>query len=81
MKREIEAGTISIREIVETVIRNHPRECIFATGAVDRIVADAVPFAHSKHECITYIAEAVRREEVYCPHEGIDRRAECGVAP
>lgn len=65
------------REIVKTVLHNHPRDCIFNPGAVDRIV-EHTPVGLSKDELIEYLVHAIEAEEIYCPREGIDRRAECG---
>lgn len=62
-----------IREIVELVIKQHPKECIFHPDAVHNIVSN-MPLYRSNDELIDYLASAVREQEIYCPHEGIDRR-------
>lgn len=69
---------MSIREITEPIINVHPKECVFAPGAVDSIVAGAPPLKNEA-EVIDYLAKAIRAHEIYCPHEGIDRRAEFGA--
>lgn len=75
-------NTVTLRSLVETVIRMHPKECIFAPGAVDRIVGkmwgiDAT--GRYTPVFLDMLTEAVLAEEIYCPHEGIDRRKEFGL--
>ena len=60
------------RSLVQTVLRNHPSECVFAAGAAERIVA-AMPEIREREVLIDYLVEAIEAEEVFCPHEGIDR--------
>ncbi len=74
---------LGIREIVETVIRNHPSDCVFAPGAVDAIMAGLPPETHHLTEwgVVDYLDHAIRAQEIYCPHEGIDRRRDFGVHP
>lgn len=74
-------NTPNVREIIETVIRNHPQDCIFAPGAVDRVVIGAWKLGPkaTEAELLDYLSGAIGKEEIYCPHEGIDRRAEFGI--
>lgn len=62
-----------VRDIVITVLRWHPPECIFADGAVDRVVAKTANITDQK-ELIAALEREIKAEEIYCPHEGIDRR-------
>jgi hypothetical protein len=56
---------------------------MFAPGARDRII-EKMRKLGDPHERYTpsYVDElerAFEAEEIYCPHEGIDRRAEFGI--
>lgn len=66
-----------VDEIVTTVFRNHPKHCIFAPGACERVIA-RTPANLTHDELLDYLEFAIRAEEIYCPHEGIDRREEHG---
>lgn len=66
-----------LREIVDTCLRNHPKECLFEENAVDKIMADIeerITDGSSAEEIIDVLEPAIKNREVYCPHEGIDRR-------
>lgn len=69
-----------VRDIVETTMRCHPRDCVFITDAVGVITATVIarvctpsyrPLTAS--DVIDIMQEEFRRAELYCPHEGIDR--------
>ena len=65
-----------IREIVEETIRVHPRDCLFERDAVERATAIAhfnLYRCHSKDDVVDTIREAIRRVELVCPREGVDR--------
>jgi hypothetical protein len=70
-----------IRNIVETTLRNHPPDCIFHPNAVDNVIKKVLgkSFIVSAEGPIgitleDFLVEAIEAEEIYCPHEGIDRR-------
>jgi hypothetical protein len=73
------------RQIAELVIFDHTRKgpCLFAPTAVDDI-ADAAVLASATDPCLQSVqaamVTAIEAAEIYCPHEGIDRRAEFGIA-
>lgn len=74
------------REIAELVIAEHMRRgpCLFAPTAADDIADAAMKVADPRGlDCspavIDAIEGAVINSEIYCPHEGIDRRAEFGI--
>lgn len=67
-----------VRSVVLTTIRNHPPECMFAPNTVEEIVSGAPKYA-TDSEMIDYIACEMGKREIYCPHEGIDRRLEFGI--
>jgi len=69
-----------VSDIVDSTFYAHPKDCIFADGARDRIIAKCVN-VHGKSELIDALEAAFKAEEIYCPHEGIDRRAEFGLIP
>ncbi len=66
-----------IRGVIETTIRNHPKECEFLPDAVNK----AVKLFFSKYnthmsndQMIDLAVQSIQAQEIYCPHEGIDRR-------
>lgn len=69
-------STPCVRDIVETTIRNHPKDCIFAPNAVDNICKSlGLLDPHVDEEkFIEACIVALKENEIYCPHEGIDRR-------
>jgi len=69
---------VNIREVVEMVIRNHPKECIFTPNAVGIIISGSLHCKNTE-EIIDYLEEAIQKQEIYCPHEKIDRRKEFGL--
>jgi hypothetical protein len=71
-----------IRDIVLIAMNNHPKNCIFAPNAVEKIIAAGIKTIRvSEDEKILEDALVVAFEEneIYCPHEGIDRRKEFGI--
>ena len=78
---------------VGDILAMHPAECIFELDAPRKIVQRlSVKTAHEWVESFRYKGgdEQLRKNlqefracwhlsEIYCPHEGIDRLAECGV--
>lgn len=72
------------REIAAYVIKEHMSkgECLFSPTAVEDICKAALLAAQtSKDSIMDALHDAVLKSEIYCPHEGIDRRAEYGLAP
>lgn len=67
-----------IAEIARAVIRNHPPDCVFRPDTVWLCIQACRGLA-SEREVIDAIATTIVNCEIYCPHEGIDRRAEFGV--
>ncbi len=70
-------------ELVVEFLQMHPVECVFELDAPAKIftrlmeagfytATDAVTRSKEFKECWTL-------SEIYCPHEGIDRLAECGI--
>ena len=70
-------------ELVVEFLQMHPAECVFELDAPTKIftrlmeagfytATDAVTRSKEFKECWTL-------SEIYCPHEGIDRLAECGI--
>lgn len=73
------------REIAALVIADHTRKgpCLFAPTAADDVADAAVAAAlvdPSPAAVMSAIVTAFDRAEIYCPHEGVDRRAEYGIA-
>lgn len=68
-------STKDLRNIVTTTLMNHPDSCIFVSNAVEKIVAEvAAKMPRDRNQTIDMLVDAVKRHEIYCPHEGIDRR-------
>jgi hypothetical protein len=68
---------INVREIVVTAMRCHPKNCVFKAGAVERIVKRGEDsLLTNREKLIDAIEQGFLEEEIYCPHEGIDKRAE-----
>lgn len=74
-----------IRLIVETALKIHPKECIFRVDTVDYVLEYVNKAAHMRYNrpdlltegfYIQMIVDAFKKCEIYCPKEGIDRRAE-----
>jgi hypothetical protein len=71
----------NVAEITRTVIRNHPKDCVFTPNAVENIVAKWNALKISGNQAYSpmfedFMVDALLAEEIYCPHEGIDRRSE-----
>lgn len=66
------------RTVVQIVIAHHPKDCIFTPDAENNIV-NALAVAKDEESFINICDEALRENEIYCPHEGIDRRKEFGL--
>lgn len=65
----------SIREIVETTMAIHPKDCVFAPDAIENICEFvSARNNYGEQHLIDLITEGFKRNEIYCPHEGIDRR-------
>jgi hypothetical protein len=69
---------MTLREIVRTVLFNHPPECTFTPNAFEQIIQEVRPYLDNpiQTDIVGAIERAVLRQEIYCPHEGIDRRSE-----
>lgn len=65
-----------MRDVVRTVIRNHPSECIFIADAEEHIVSkflEKVDADTSGVDSTEILITLIRDAELYCPHEGINR--------
>lgn len=73
--------TPSLREIAAIVLETEEKEgCRFAPGALDRIAKGGFR-VRDMGEAVDYLEAAILAEEIYCPRQGIDRRAEFEAAP
>ncbi len=71
-----------IRDIVQTCLNNHPKDCIFTPNALEEILKEMSSSWDIYSLTFVYdLSRAIERQEIYCPHEGIDRRAEFGIEP
>jgi hypothetical protein len=64
------------------VLKLHPAECIFELDAPRKIAERLSGKTASwwiEKENLPAFRECFTASEIYCPHEGIDRLAECGV--
>jgi hypothetical protein len=66
------------REVVRLVIERHPKECIFDPDALNNIMTVLEPHLSNDailtENLVLIIEKAIMDQEIYCPHEGIDRR-------
>ena len=69
-------------KLVRDVLAKHPAECIFELDAprniVQRLSGKTLSWWY-KPENVKEFKACWTASEIYCPHEGIDRLAECGV--
>ena len=69
-------------EHIRSVLELHPAECIFELDAprkiAERLSGKTVNWWIEKENWPAFRA-CWTASEIYCPHEGIDRLAECGV--
>lgn len=77
------------REMAALVIDIHTARgpCLFSPTAIEDIAGaaiaaeiDAVCEQHLREIVLDALEEAVKAAEIFCPHEGIDRRAEFGMS-
>lgn len=84
-KKEKGCYVPDLRTVVQEVMDKHPKDCIFTPNAVENIVASVMaerlsdPRYWYSPSWVLSLERAFRAEEIYCPHEGIDRRAEFGM--
>ena len=68
------ASSNSIRDIVETTMRCHPKDCLFKANAIELIIEQTIKnMGDSAASLIDACHEAFKDAELFCPHEGIDR--------
>lgn len=62
-----------IREIVATVLRHHPPDCIFVENPIETITSQVVSNLPPPPgmTLVDIMEEAFRANELHCPHEGI----------
>jgi hypothetical protein len=86
MRTSLSSG--SLREIVKIVLQNHPKDCIFHPDALENIMQELdgnttcpriVGRDFYDFDVVGDIERAIKRQEIYCPHEGIDKRKEFGL--
>ena len=67
---------------IREVLKLHPAECIFELDAprkiAERLSGKTASWWIEKENCEEF-KKCFTASEIYCPHEGIDRLAECGV--
>jgi len=75
---------VPLEDLVDCCFQNHPADCIFAPGARERIIERmrklGDPLERYTPSYVDEFERAFKAEEIYCPHEGIDRRAEFGIS-
>lgn len=65
----------SIEEIIKIVIANHPKDCIFHPDVVQNVMAIVKATKPQTTDGLINVLEAaIVQNEIYCPHEGIDKR-------
>ena len=70
-------------ELVEEFLQMHPAECVFELDApmkiFTRLMAAGFYYTNWEKDRIEEFRECWHLSEIYCPHEGIDRRSEYGI--
>jgi len=71
-----------IENVASTVISRHALECVFEEDAITKITDEFFRVIEKDPVlCIDVfydlMVRCIQKYEVYCPHEGIDRRASC----
>jgi hypothetical protein len=69
-------------EHVRNVLALHPADCVFESDAPRKIVqrlSGKTALWWIKPENREEFRKCFTASEIYCPHEGIDRRAELGI--
>ena len=67
----------NIEEIINIVIANHPKDCIFHPDIVQNVMAVVKAINPQTTDGLINVLEtAITNNEIYCPHEGIDKRKE-----
>ena len=77
-----------LRTVIEITIANHPKDCIFGPDPVDgamQWLEDHGPFLLKPNQRLSdslldRLIEAIQLQEIYCPHEGIDRRQDVNAS-
>lgn len=66
----------ALLEIIEATRANHPPDCIFDKNNswIERRTLEIAKSGIGKENIIDACVIAFKEAEVYCPHEGIDRR-------
>lgn len=62
-----------LRAIISFTLRNHPKDCIFTENAEEKIFERCKGYIN-QDDLIDKLEQAFFEAEVYCPHEGIDKR-------
>lgn len=65
-----------IREIISTVLAVHPKDCVFVSDA-ENVIYNQVRSkvtSFSDDNFVDVLTQAFHDAEIYCPHEGIDKR-------
>ena len=70
---------LALREIINTTIQNHPPDCIFGPDPVEGAMKylgehGSTLVRQPFGDFFELIIEAIQSQEIYCPHENIDRR-------
>lgn len=74
---------ITYDQVVE-ILQMHPAECVFELDAPLKIFTRLMAAGFYTSDDITHgrnkeFRECWQLSEIYCPHEGIDRRSEYGM--
>ena len=65
----------NIEDIIKTVIANHPKDCVFHPDVVQNVMAVVQTINPQTTDGLINVLEAaITSSEIYCPHEGIDKR-------
>jgi len=72
---------------IKFALAHHDKDCIFELNAPEKILARLsikprskwMPFWSCTEEKIKELQDCFIQSEIFCPHEGVNRLAECNV--
>jgi len=70
----------NIENIIKAVIVYHPKDCIWHPDTVQNVMAVIRAInPQTMEDLIDLLEVTIVQNEIYCPHEGIDRRKEFDI--
>jgi hypothetical protein len=80
-RRARENGYFTLEDVIE-LLKSHPADCVFELNAPQKILErlSGRTITEWITGCTAFeFRQCFIQSEIYCPHEGVDRRAEYGI--